>query len=378
MTDNDNTSPQFILGGEKTEKVKTTQAEKPEVLYRKLYQNNATNTLTTTFVNKDAPDIQKLDLFDNDGKQGFKYNLPINSDLSISFLNCVDIVNKDGVEERITKPLVLSPSASKLLIAGTIAFTEQVDYQKARDGNIPIKDLEVVIPLTQYAKTLGIEPTKDNLDNLRKKVHKDMDELYNISIHYEKRTAQPDTNKKSKRKDVGANDFIDSRVIANKAFTNGNICLTIAPDYGKYLGKSYIMNYPIDLLKISTQQSPLAYFIGNILARQNNIGAMDKNKDEFSTIGVRTIIDKAIEAGLLPNLEEQRKKGELKRRYIDPIEKVLDKLLDNGIITDWGYSKGKNERLTMSGTKLATFEELLNAYIFFIMPPQEQQTEQRG
>lgn len=378
MTDKDNTSPQFVLGGEKTEKVKRTPADKAEVPYRKLYQGNATNSLANAYIRKEAPDIQELDLFDNDGKQGFKYNLPINSNLSISFLNCVDVINKNGVEERITKPLELSVGAQKLLKAGSIIFTEQIDHQKARDGNIPIKDLEVVIPLTQYAQLLGRGDTKADIDHIRTKVYKELDELYNISIHYEKRTAQQDTNKKSKRKDVGANDFIDSRVITKKEITNGNICFTFAPDYGKYLGKSYIMNYPIDLLKISTQQSPLAYFIGNILAIQNNIGAKDKKPDEHKTIGVRTIIEKAIETGLLPNLEEQRKKGELKRRYIDPIEKALDVLLDNGIITDWGYSKGKNERLTMSGTKLATFDELLNAYIFFIMPPQEQQTEQRG
>ena len=359
---------QFNIGSENTEgagkKAGKEQAPKEaqpqkwnDITYRKLYQGNATNSLSQAIIFRQPPEQAQLELFTFEGKEAFKTTIALNKNFSISFL-----------DSRANKPLVLSTGAQKLLDTMTIRFTEQVDHKLARDGQLKIDDLKVELPLSDYVKALGKDPNnKKDTDNAREKAKKELDELYGISIHYEKgQTA----GAKNKRKDVGANDFLDSRVITKKGIYNGVISFTFAPDFGRYLGKSYIAKYPMKLLQISTQQSPLPFFIGRLLMLQNNIPS--------HIIGIRTIIDKAIESGLLPSIEEQRKKGELKRRFITPLEKALDTLYKGGVITDWGYSRGSRNKLTDREKENTTFDDLLNMYFFFEMPETEQQIQEKG
>lgn len=365
MTENIIKENKFTVGGEVSEAEKKQPDKWTDVPYRKMYQGNATNSLANAIIYKTPPVQEQLELFSLDGKETYKATIKMNKNFSLSFLDVKD------------KPLVLSAGAQKLFTTVCIKFTEQVDYRKAQSGELQIDDLKIDIPLSTYAELRGLGNKKTDIDNIRKKATKELDELYNISIHYEKdgTTTATNTKKRKKRTDVGANDFIDSRVITKKEITNGVVSITLAPDIGAYLGRAYIMNYPMNLLKISTQQSPLAFFIGGILARHNNIGAKKPTDDAEKTIGIRTLLDKAIETGLLPSIEKQRKIGALKRRLIEPIEKALDTLYEGGVITNWGYTKGSRNRLSKREKEQATFDDLVDMYIFYEMPKQAENSE---
>lgn len=386
MTDtNEQKTDKFIFGGEaEGEKKQPSAGKQPkeenkpdkwsEIRYRKVYQGTVINDLSRAVIFRKPPDPKQLDLFAFDGKEGATTSVPINKNLTLSFLNCTETVKEGGIEKTVVKPLIFGFDAHRLLTVMRLQFTEQVDHEKARAGLLSVDDLTINMPLRTYATILGKKTDDESLRNLRRTVNKALNQLYNVSIHYEKKDATPIKGKK-KRTDAETILYLDTRIIADKGeIKNGVITASFAPRLGNYLGRSYIEQYPMNLLKVSTQNSGLPYFIGNILADQNNI---PREAGRLPCIGVKTLVNYAVASELLPKLEEQREKGELRRRYIEPLEKALDALYKEKVITDWGYSKGSRNKLTDSEKANASFDDMMNMYIYFEMPVEKYRIRQR-
>lgn len=235
----------------------------------------------------------------------------------------------------------LRTSTHKLLDACIIYLTQQNHY-RGKDENI---NPEVVIPLTTYMELCGIPNTKASKDKTRRKVKEDLDTLYHISIEWTEPSGK------------NLRDFAKRRICSSVGIVKGNIVFSFSPEMAKYLTNSYLMQYPIELLKIDERNSN-AYHIGKKLLLHNSI---DNNKRKGTSNIIK--VDNLLE--ICPNIptyeEVMAGNRHIDQRIITPFENALNSL---DFIT-WEYCNAKGEKSTQQQLEATSFTTFKNLYVRF-------------
>lgn len=235
----------------------------------------------------------------------------------------------------------LRTSTHKLLDACIIYLTQQNHY-RGKDENI---NPEVIIPLETYMELCGTPNTKASKDKTRRKVKEDLDTLYHISIEWTEPSGK------------NLRDFAKRRICSSVGIVKGNIVFSFSPEMAKYLINSYIMQYPIDLLKID-ERNGNAYHIGKKLLLHNSIDN-NKRKGTANIIKVENLLE------ICPNIptyeEVMAGNRHIDERIIRPFENALNSL--NFI--SWEYCNSKGVPLTEEQLQATAFSTFKNLYVKF-------------
>lgn len=132
-------------------------------------------------------------------------------------------------------------STLKLLDTCTMYLTKQNTYR----GNNEKINTNIVISLEQYITLCGIPLTKSSKDKTRRRVKEDLETLFHMSLEWTE-----SSGKKTK-------DFAKMRICDKIAIVRGNINFNFSKDMARYLTDAYIMQYPMELLKVDERNSNL-------------------------------------------------------------------------------------------------------------------------
>lgn len=228
-------------------------------------------------------------------------------------------------------------STLKLLDACTMYLTKQNTYR----GNNEKINTNVVIPLEQYMTLCGIPLTKSSKDKTRRKVKEDLETLFHMSLEWTE-----SSGKKIK-------DFAKMRICDKIAIVRGNINFNFSKDMARYLTDAYIMQYPMELLKVDERNSNL-YPLGRKLLLHYSI-SNNRKKGTSNIISVKALLEVCPD---IPTYENVMSEGrQLDQRIRTPLEKALDALK----FINWEYSNSKGVPLTeeqVLSTDYKTFEKL--------------------
>lgn len=232
-------------------------------------------------------------------------------------------------------------STLKLLDVCTMYLTNQNTYR----GNNEKINTNVAIPLEQYMSLCGIPLTKPSKDKTRRKVKEDLETLFHMSLEWTE-----SSGKKTK-------DFAKMRICDKIAIVRGNINFNFSKDMARYLTNAYIMQYPIELLKVDERNSNL-YPLGRKLLLHYSINN-NKKKGTSNIISVKALLEVCPN---IPTYEKVMSEGrQLDQRIRTPLEKALDAL--NFI--NWEYSNSKGVPLTEEQILSTDYKTFKNLYIKF-------------
>lgn len=236
----------------------------------------------------------------------------------------------------------LRTSTHKLLDACTIALTRQNNYRGKDEKLNPL----VTIPLEHFMKLCGIPLTKTSKDRARRKVKEDLETLYRVSLEWS------ETSGKKTR------DFAKMRVCDKIALLNGNIVFSFSLDMAHYLTNAYIMQYPIDLLKVD-ERNPNTYHIGKKLLLHNSIDN-NQRKGTAHILSVKCLLEACPD---IPTYEQVLATGrQLDQRIKTPFEKAINSL---SAFIRWEYCNSKGVPLTEEQLQATDYETFINLFIKF-------------
>ena len=302
----------------------------PETLFLPMLSGPATNQFSTLSTRTTPPDIDSVT-----GKAA----------LSTGII-------KVSIKQYKELPGGLNVSTQKLLDVCTMVLKKQNDYR----GKGPVNTL-VSIPLDDIYKLLGTPDTKSSKDKARRKLKKDMDILFNISLDWEEKI-------KGKIK-----DFDSIRICTRKRIKAGIIIFRFGEDIAEYLNNAFIMQYPLILLTLE-ERNPNTYHIGRKLVEHNSI---DNNvrKKTANIIGVKSLLAVCHD---IPSYEQVMESNRnLEQRIIDPIEKALNTLESLPIIT-WEYCNSKGIPLSEEQLESNSYNTWKDLFIKFTMIEAPDQT----
>lgn len=244
----------------------------------------------------------------------------------------------------------LRTSTHKLLDACTIALTEQNNYRGKDDKLNPL----ITIPLERFMELCGIPLTKPSKDKTRRKVKEDLETLYHISMEWTETSGR-----KTK-------DFAKMRLCDKVALVRGNIIFSFSIDMARYLTNAYLMQYPMELLKVD-ERNPNSYHIGKKLLLHNS---MDNNKRK----GTANILSVKSLLGVCPDIPTYEQvlatDRALDRRIKVPFENALNSITS---FISWEYCNSKGVPLTteqLQATDYGTFKNLFVKFDVLGVPDQ--------
>lgn len=258
-------------------------------------------------------------------------------------------LDKLGVELTIMKlrnlKATLNPNTDKLLSTALATFTQHNDFRHL-NGKEPNR--RVSIPLKDYAQLLGYEVderetstpqeaerekkrAKNQLDNARKAVKKDLNIIHASTLAWE----EPIKGK--------SRDFARVSLVTYTGIVNGEIQIAFSPEIAGYLAeRNLITQYPTKLLSLDSRKTT-AYYVARKLYEHYHI---DNNQirgtaDRISIPALLAVTD-------LASYEEVQKKdrGHWQERIKEPLERALDELTGAQILRDWKYTHAKGVDLT--------------------------------
>lgn len=241
------------------------------------------------------------------------------------------------------KELNWNVSTGKLLDICTIKLSQQNTYKGSKDNINPIVELS----LDEYMYLLGMKATKDIKDKARKRVKRDLEILYNLSIEWKE---------KSKKR---VKDFVKIRIATRCQFLKGTILFSFSPEMASYLTNAYLMRYPLDLLKLP-ERNENTFVLGRKLAlhssNNNNI-----KRGTANIIGVKALL--AV-CKSIPSYEEvKRGNRAFDARIKAPFERALNALP----FINWEYCNSKKRALTAEQLEFKDFNTFLTIFIKFEM-----------
>lgn len=289
------------------------------------------------------------------------------------------IIEKFGVQLAVLNLQELKASlginTDKLLSTAVATFTQQNDFRHTK--NQPPKR-DIAIPLREYAKRCGYDleehetstpeeaekekrRAKNQLDNFRKAVKKDLDILQSSTLTWEEPIRQTVRN------------FDRISLVSRTKLENGYIRIWFTPEIASYLAeRKLITKYPTKLLLIDARQ-PNAYYIGRKLAEHYNI---DENKIHGTHDKIS--IPKLLEVTNLASYEEVQKtdRGHWAERIKEPLEQALDTLTQIGVLKNWEYTHAKGLALTdEEAREITSYGDFAKLYLHFVLADTVDDTE---
>lgn len=229
---------------------------------------------------------------------------------------------KHGEENALSPVFTTSTAKAKDFIC--LLFTAQ-NSAKQPEHIFPVVETNV----REYMIATGRKITANSVKDTTKILKRDLDTLAKISIKY--------NDKK----------YSLSRVtpFAEAHIERGKIRVALAPTFAEFLVKTtgFLMNYPAALLKLKENNSNL-YPLGFKLAlNRSNDANIRKGKANILSVPVCLECCPGI-----PTIERVRKEGKGNspvKRIIEPFEKALDALQEQGVLAHWEYCLPKGEPL---------------------------------
>ena len=234
----------------------------------------------------------------------------------------------------------LRTSTHKLLDACTLALTQQNNY-RGEDSKI---NPCVTIPLERFMELCGIPLTKPSKDKTRSKVKEDLETLYHISLEWTETSGR-----KTK-------DFAKMRLCDKVAIVRGNIVFSFSPDMARYLTNAYVMQFPIELLKVD-ERNPNAYPVGRKLLLHNSIDN-NKRKGTANILSVKSLLEVFPD---IPTYEQVLATDRaVDRRIKTPFEIALN---SHSSFISWEYCNSKGIPLTEEQLQATDYNTFINLYI---------------
>jgi len=231
-------------------------------------------------------------------------------------------------------------STHKLLDACSIALTSQSHYRGTGELNTVVS-----IPLEDYMTMCGTPVTKPSKDKTRRRVHEDLETLYNLSIEWKEKSGK------------NTRDYQKMRVITSHGIQRGMIIVGFSPELADYLTHAYIMQYPTALLKVD-ERNPNSYHVGRKLLLHHSI---ENNRRR----GTANLISVSILLEACPNIpsytDVMRGDRHVDQQIVTPLENALNAL---PFIT-WEYSNAKGVALSENQLKKGSFADFITLYIHF-------------
>lgn len=220
--------------------------------------------------------------------------------------------------EQYDETKVIHQSIWKLLDFLTIEFTKQ-NHHKCKKEKM---NREVVVSLSDYISLRNDSLSKPNENKIKKETKDDLDILVHMSI-------EGTENQKKNTKFLAKAKICES--VKRKKDT---IIFVFSEELAEYLVNSYVMQYPLSLLKTDSRNANL-YPLGRKMSLHYG---MDNNfiKGTNSKLGVDTALQYC---PLIPSCEKVEKSDrQFNRRIYEPFEKTLRDLgfnyefLLNGVV----------------------------------------------
>ena len=324
-------------------------------VYSKKYSNllnaNATNDFISTGNKQLRKDIQAGTATAKTNKTEFTFTHPDNIDLSTP--------------------------CKKVFEVATMKLTKNLPL-KEDDANIINKARKVDMTVGEYMDICGIKNKTQAYQQLNNAART----IYNVSMKfpytvYEKKKI---TGKDGKKKTitVPVEKVMETRILEAlerdleqpPQIENGKITFHFAFGLTQHLSFSPIMPFNNALLKIDPKHNPYSFYLGRKLLIYKN-----SNKEEGS--GNRISVEKLIAfCPYLPSYEEIMSGArQVRKRIIEPIERDLNRLQDDGILLDWHYCKAKGEPIPDDEISNATYTEWKKFLIEFELAPITEELE---
>lgn len=289
-------------------------------------------------------------------------------------------INNTGVIESGKAQLVLDEfnkltgkkfgvSADKLLKTIIARFTE---LNHTGHSTKKIRQTDIIIPLREYALRCGYDieihetatpeeaereakRAENKLKDARKKINRDLRILYAASLSWSEKRG----------------DYMDVRLIEGKGIRNGNIHVRLAQAFSEYLINCPLTKYPTALLAMDERNSN-AYCMAVKMSTHYN---MDNNQERGTAqlLKVKTLLEYV----KLPSLADCKRLGKSwTERIKEPFELSLEKNVQDGILTDWRYSRPRGEELSdEEATNFPDFDKWANTLIYFTLKDAPDHTE---
>lgn len=253
----------------------------------------------------------------------------------------------------------LGVKTDKLLSFALFTFTKN----NFNGGNI---DCSVKFDLRDYAYFSNYDVFPHNntdkekkrankrLDKVRKDVNKNLDLLFSLSVSWK------DKNNKSK----DSHDYDRIRLLSSRGQIKNNfVYLNFTPEYAAYLtSRNVIGQYPAKLLSMDSRQAT-AYKIAKKLFDHYFI---DNNiiNDTNDILSIKRILPFS---GLASYEEVQQKdRGHWIERIKEPLEKALDILTQQQILSNWEYTHEKKKPLSDDeAAAIINYQEYEKLYLHF-------------
>ena len=199
----------------------------------------------------------------------------------------------------------------------------------------------------EYMAATGRSITANTIKETTKTIKKDLELLNEIKIKY--------NDKKYSLNLV--------RPFPSVHLNRGKIRVTLDNDFARYLAKTtgFLMNYPAALLKLKENNSNL-YPLGYKLAlNRSNDANIRRGKANILSVPVCLECCPGI-----PSIERVRKEGKgysPVKRIIEPFEKALDALQQQGVLERWEYCLPKGEPLAQ--VEITDYNYFASLYILY-------------
>ena len=274
-----------------------------------------------------------------------------------------NVLGKVRPEEAKYKELSVRPSVTLDREGVTVIFNEIVKTTDYRVGTnklfdfstalltrqlskgVDLQNLEVAFSLEEFASLQGIKVrpeltphmteaeidkerkrAKEAMKEVRQKVVRGLDALYNISLSWHETV---------KGKDL---DFYDTRIITSKGIRNGQVRMAFDPKLAKYLSNAYVAQFPVSLLTLGDRY-PSAYAMGRKLALHASMYSNVANERD-GILSVETLLEASgRDAESVTNRRHRQ-------QIVEPFERDLDMLVDCGVLSSWEYCQAKGLPLT--------------------------------
>lgn len=243
----------------------------------------------------------------------------------------------------------LRSSACKLFYA----FLAKLTMQNSIKSKKKFPNPKVVITYEEYARFRGMEPTEDNINNLRAEVGRDMDVLMHLVLKWGRDGKMLNVSSFSK-KIKGGVEFVFNPLIAPYA-------------------TQFMIQFPLRLLELDSRNQSV-FALGKKLSDHYTIDS-NKLNETYNIISVQTLLKTCID---IPSYEQvQKGNRNITDRIIQPLEQKLNILRDVcGYL--WQFCNARKMPLTDEQKELLTAGDYLtfqNLYIIFEIAGVPDQTE---
>ena len=219
---------------------------------------------------------------------------------------------------------LFTTSTAKTIHFISLLFTAQ-NSAKHQENIFPVVDTSV----REYMLATGRKITTNSVKDTTKTMKRDLDTMADISLR--------SNDKKYSLSRV--NPFAETHI------NRGKIRVVLAPTFAEFLVKTtgFLMNYPAALLKLKENNSNLFPLGFKLALNRSNDANIRKGKANILSVPVCLECCPGI-----PTIERVRKEGKgysPVKRIVEPFEKTLDALQEQGVLAHWEYCLPKGEPL---------------------------------